>query len=120
MKRLSILILILFAIAFQTISAQDLFMSRDIQQAYKNGTRSLDCKPGKNYWINHARYNITVTAMPPDRNITGDEIISYTNNSPDTISNPTIKLLLNIHKPGAPRERGVDSDYLTPGVHIDA
>ena len=120
MKRLSILILILFAIAFQTISGQDLFMSRDIQQAYKNGTRSLDGKPGKNYWINHARYNITVTAMPPDRNITGDETISYTNNSPDTLSNPAIKLLLNIHKPGAPRDRGAGPDYLTPGVHIDA
>jgi hypothetical protein len=120
MKRLSVLILIFFAIAFQTISAQDLFMSRDIQQAYKNGTRSLDGKPGKNYWINHARYNITVTAMPPDRNITGDETISYTNNSPDTLSNPTIKLLLNIHKPGAPRDRGAGQDYLTPGVHIDA
>src|SRR5438045_602532 len=86
--------------------AQDLFIPRDIQQAYKNSTRSMDGKPGKNYWQNRARYNINITAMPPDRNIKGNETISYMNNSPDTLRNPTIKLLLNIHKPGAPRDFG--------------
>ena len=95
-------------------------MPRDIQQAYKNETRSMDGKPGKNYWQNHARYNINITAMPPDRNIKGSETISYVNNSPDTIHNPSIKLFINIHKPGAARDGSVGEDYLTSGVHIDA
>jgi len=102
-----------------SINAQNLYMSRDVKQAYKNGTRAMDGKPGNNYWQNHGRYVISVTAMPPDRNIKGTETISYLNNSPDTLRNPAIKLFLNIHKPGAPREFGATPDYLTSGVHID-
>src|SRR3954447_15072923 len=102
------------------LNAQDLWMPRDVQKAFKKGTRSLDGKPGKNYWQNHGRYNITVTAMPPDRNIAGYEQITYINNSPDTLSNPVIKLILNIHKPGATRLSDVDSDYFTSGIHIDS
>ena len=102
------------------LSAQDLFMPRDIQQAYAKGTRSMDGKPGANYWQNHAHYNINITAMPPDRSIKGTETISYFNISPDTVHNPSIKLFLNIHKPGAPRNFGASPDYLTSGIHIDA
>ncbi len=94
-------------------------MPRDIQQAYKKGTRSMDGKPGKNYWQNTARYNIIITATPPDRNIKGTETITYFNNSTDTIHYPSIKLFLNIHKPGAPRDFPAQSDYLTSGVHVD-
>jgi hypothetical protein len=82
-----------------SINAQDLYMSRDVKQSYKNGTRAMDGKPGKNYWQNHGRYAITITAMPPDRTVKGAETISYINNSPDTLRNPSIKLFLNIHKP---------------------
>ena len=102
-----------------SINAQNLYMSRDVKQAYKNGTRAMNGKPGKNYWQNHGRYTITMTATPPDRTVKGRETIIYINNSPDTLRNPSIKLLLNIHKPGAPREYGTVPDYLTSGVHID-
>ncbi|HRH61469.1 MAG TPA: M1 family metallopeptidase, partial [Chitinophagaceae bacterium] len=69
---------------------------------------------------NRARYDITITAMPPDRNIKGTEKIVYFNNSPDTLRNPLIKLFLNIHKPGAPREFPASPDYITEGITIDA
>jgi Peptidase family M1 domain len=107
-------------IDFLPAQSQDLYMPRNVKQAYKKETRSVDGRPGKNYWQNHGRYNITITAMPPDRNIKGTETITYINNSPDTLRNPVIKLLLNIHKQGAPREGGTSPDYLTSGVHIDA
>ena len=94
-------------------------MPRNVQSAFKKGTRSPDGRPGKNYWQNHGRYDITVSAMPPDRNIKGSETITYFNNSPDTLRNTAIKLFLNIHKPGAPRNDGAQPDYLTSGVHID-
>ncbi len=97
-----------------------LYMPRDVKQAYKKGTRSMDGRPGKNYWQNKAVYTINITAMPPDRNVKGSEQITYTNNSNDTLRNPVIKLFLNIHKPGAPRDGGAQKDYLTSGVHIDA
>ncbi|MEP6464774.1 MAG: M1 family peptidase, partial [Parafilimonas sp.] len=102
------------------LTAQDLFIPRNVQQAYNKGTRSIDGNPGKNYWQNNARYNINITALPPDRNIKGSETITYINNSPDTIRDPSIKLFINIHKPGAPRDVPADDDYLTSGVHIDA
>ncbi|MBC7949857.1 MAG: M1 family metallopeptidase [Chitinophagaceae bacterium] len=102
------------------VIAQDLFMPRDVQKAFKKGTRSPDGKPGKNYWQNHARYAMTITVQPPSRTIRGSETITYYNNSPDTLRNANIKLFLNIHKPGAPRNIGSAPDYLTSGVHIDA
>jgi len=113
---------LLFSFLFHftlSLSAQDLYMPRDIKEAYRKGTRSPDGRPGKNYWQNHGRYNITVTALPPDRNVKGEESIVYYNNSPDSIRNPVIKLFLNIHKPGAPRNFGATADYLTAGMHID-
>src|SRR6478735_7501231 len=102
------------------LSAQDLFMPRNIKRTYAQGTRSIDGKPGKNYWQNSARYNINITAMLPSRIIKGNETITYINNSPDTLKTPAIKLFINIHKPGAPRDRGTNEDYLTSGIHIDA
>lgn len=99
---------------------QSLFMPRDIQKAFKNETRSMDGIPGKNYWQNKASYVISITAMPPDRNIKGTESITYYNNSPDSLSSVFVKLFLNVHKPGAPRNFGASEDYLSNGITIDA
>ena len=97
-----------------------LYMPRAVQHAYHKGTRSPDGKPGGAYWQNRGRYNIAITALPPDRTIRGSEQITYANNSPDTLRNLVVRLFLNIHKPGAPRGFGATEDYLTSGVHIDS
>jgi len=102
------------------VQAQNLYMPRDIQRAYKNETRSPDGKPGKNYWENHGRYTISITALPPNHNIKGVEQISYFNNSPDTLRRLNMKLILNIHRPGAARFGNTGSDYLTQGIQIDS
>jgi peptidase M1-like protein len=107
------------SVIFFGATAQSLYMPRNVQQAYKNGTRSKDGKPGSKYWQNFGRYHITVTALPPDRNIKGSEDITYINNSPDTLNNPVIKLIINIHKPGSVRLFDAADDYLTSGTHID-
>jgi hypothetical protein len=120
MYRILLSFLLLIISISPSLKAQDLYMSRNVKQAYKKETRSIDGMPGKKYWQNNARYNITITAMPPDRNIKGSETITYFNNSPDTLQTMAIKLFLNIHKPGAPTERAVSLDYLTTGVFIDA
>ena len=100
--------------------AQSLYVSRDVQQAFKKGTRAADGKPGKNYWQNNARYDINMTVLPPDRNVKGIEQITYFNNSPDTLRNLVIKLILNIHKPEALRYSDASPDYLNSGVQVDA
>lgn len=112
-------LLTLFAFVSFFSYSQKLYKPRDVQKAFDKGTRSPDGKPGAKYWQNKARYTINVTAMPPDRTIKGSEQISYINNSPDTLRVVFIKLFLNIHKPGAPRNGGALPDYLTSGVQID-
>ncbi|HWZ15945.1 MAG TPA: M1 family metallopeptidase [Mucilaginibacter sp.] len=104
---------------FLQAEAQSLYTPRDIKRAYDKQTRSPDGKPGKNYWQNHGRYNISITALPPDRNIKGTEQITYFNNSPDTLKRLNMKLILNIHRPGVARFGSADADYLTPGIQID-
>ena len=103
-----------------TPNPQSLYLPRSVKQAIKRGTRSLDGRPGPNYWENHGRYSIALTVMPPDRTVKGTEQISYLNNSPDTLRSLVIKLFVNIHKPGAPRAGRAGAAYLTSGVHIDS
>ncbi len=98
--------------------SQGLFIPRDVQAAYKKGTRSMDGKPGRNYFQNFGRYDIAVKVSPPSRNIQGRETIVYTNNSSDTIKNPVIQLLLNNHAPGATRDFPGNAKQLTDGVHV--
>jgi hypothetical protein len=109
----------LAALSATAPSGDSLYMPRAVQHAYRNGTRSLDGRPGPKYWQNHGRYTMTVTALPPDRTVRGSEEIVYTNHSPDTLHTLVVKLFLNIHRPGAPRGGGVSDDYLTSGVHFD-
>ncbi len=116
------IILFLFAVisSISTLQAQDLYWPRDLKKAYKNQTRSNDGWPGKKYWQNTGRYNITVTVSPPDRTIKGSEQISYINNSPDTLNVLVFKFIQNIHKPGVTRLGGTSAENLTDGVHVDS
>ncbi|WP_461451414.1 M1 family metallopeptidase [Mucilaginibacter sp.] len=101
-------------------NSQSLYLPRDIKKAYANGTREADGRPGKNYWQNTGHYNISITVMPPNRTIKGFETITYFNNSPDTLKQLNIKLIMNIHRPGATRFSNTTPDYLTPGMQVDS
>jgi hypothetical protein len=115
----SIALTALFFFVLLQADAQSLYMPGDIQRAYKNETRSADGRPGKKYWQNHGRYSISITALPPDRTVTGTEQIVYFNNSPDTLKRLNMKLILNIHRPGAARFGNAGDDYLSSGVQVD-
>jgi hypothetical protein len=116
MKKIFLLAATILTVAIS--SAQELYIPRNVKEAYRKETRSMDGRPGKKYWQNYGRYNITMNVAPPNRNIKGKEQITYINNSPDTLRNPILKLILNIHKPGALRQNDASADYLTSGVHI--
>lgn len=115
----SILLSSLLAFILLQANAQELYVPRDIQLAYKKGTRSPDGRPGKNYWQNTARYNISVIVSPPNSNVKGSEQITYINNSPDTLKRLNMKIIMNIHKPGAGRFFGTTADYLSEGIVVD-
>lgn len=116
-KSTMLIVLVCYSACLQ---AQTLYMPRNITAAFKRGTRSPDGNPGKNYWQNTASYDIRMTVSPPGRNIEGSEYITYSNQSPDTLQEIHIKLIQNIHKPGALRDADADSSYLTSGIHIDS
>jgi len=99
--------------------AQALYMPRDIARAFANGTRAADGRPSPRYWQNRARYDITVEARPPARDIRGREQITYFNNSPDTLKQVVLRIIQNIHRPGAARDGDAAPDYLTTGLEID-
>jgi hypothetical protein len=101
-------------------TAPTLYQPRDIKRAFDKGTRAADGRPGPKYWQNRARYDITVQAAPPARDIRGRETITYFNNSPDTLKQLVLRIILNVHKPEASREGDVSPDYLTSGVVIDS
>jgi hypothetical protein len=102
-----------------TVDAEPLYLPRAVKLAFKNGTRTLDGKPGAHYWQNRARYAMTIDVAPPASTVRGVEEIEYFNDSPDTLRALTFKLFMNIHKPGAPRDGGASAAYLTSGTHID-
>jgi hypothetical protein len=114
-----ILVFFLF-VGFTSAHGQQLNMPGDVQKAFNNNTRAVDGRPGKNYWQNHGRYNINITAAPPNRTIRGTEEITYINNSPDVLPELLFKLFVNIHKAGAPRMGPASADYLTSGVTVDS
>ncbi|WP_046243678.1 M1 family metallopeptidase [Hymenobacter terrenus] len=115
-----LLAVLLLAGSLRPAAAQTLYMPRDIQRAYANGTRSPDGRPGPKYWQNRARYDITVEAAPPARDIRGRETITYFNNSPDTLRQVVLRLIMNIHRPGVSRDGDVSPNYLTTGLVIDS
>lgn len=114
-------VLAFFVVSTSTLTsfAQELYQPRQIKQAYDKQTRSLNGKPGKNYWQNTAKYDIALTVNPPDRRVKGKETIMYTNNSSDTLKTIVFRLILNSHTAQAVRQWPVSSAYLTSGVHID-
>jgi hypothetical protein len=113
------LLLVCLLCTAKLYAQQPLFMPQNIQKAYTNGTRSMDGKPGKNYWQNTGRYNINISVAPPSKAVEGNETITYINNSPKPISSIVVKLILNIHSPGAARQGAASAEYLTTGIHID-
>jgi len=113
-------VLALLFITANTITAQELYIPRNIKKAYEKGTRSMDGNPGKNYWQNKGKYDMTIKVTPATKLVEGTETILYTNSSPDTLKAVTIRFVNNIHKPGAQRSGYAAKDFLTSGLKINS
>ncbi|SKB83860.1 M1 family metallopeptidase [Daejeonella lutea] len=66
----------------------------------KNGdeVRSASGQPGPKYWQNRADYKLSVRLNDQTNEITGTEILTYTNNSPDRMSFIWMQLDQNLFK----------------------
>ena len=75
---------------------------RPLELPTPNVFRSASGMPGPMYWQQRADYNIRASLDTATHTIRGEETLTYTNNSPDTLRYLWIQLDLNI---GAPNSR---------------
>ncbi|MBE0650285.1 MAG: M1 family metallopeptidase [Bacteroidales bacterium] len=90
----------------------------EVQNAFKNETRSMNGQPGPKYWENHANYQIKATLLANQSSLKGSENVTYFNNSPDTLKTLVIRLYQNIYKKGGIRASGISPKDVTNGVKI--
>jgi hypothetical protein len=90
-----------------------------------NSYRSGNGAPGPAYWQNRADYSIKASIDTATKLLTGDVVITYANNSPDTLASLWVQLDQNLYKKdsrgnamaGGSRRRG---DSSTDGYQLDA
>jgi hypothetical protein len=119
MKKL--IIFALFALNFVFVAtAQNLplHITNEIQEAYPRKTRLMNGTVSPTYWQNRADYQITAELNPATRKLSGEETITYSNNSPDTLSFIVIRLYQDRYKKGAIRDAEIALDDLHDGVEI--
>ncbi len=72
-----------------------------VQEYPANATRSASGAPGPAYWQNRADYRIRAAIDTRTRTLSGDEVISYRNNSPEALDQLWVQLDQNIYRAGA-------------------
>lgn len=100
--------------------SQKLFTTVEVNNAYQNKTRTMTGKPGENYWQNRGDYAINVNFDTVSSLLTGREIITYYNNSPDTLTELIIRLYPDLYKKGVARLSEIAVKDLNDGVIIDS
>ena len=110
--------LISFILSVLTFSQNVNYIPLNIKPAYEKGTRSLDGKPGPNYWQNKSEYNIKVNLDPRTKLLQGSENIVYYNNSPDSLSQIVVRLYHNISKPNAKRDFYLNENAINDGIKL--
>ena len=66
-----------------------------------NRYRSASGQPGPDYWQQRADYNIAATLDTAEQRVEGRVTITYTNNSPDTLTFVWLQLDQNLYRPGS-------------------
>lgn len=120
MGKLFIIIICNFIIASSAFSQSQFYIPRNFQEAYENGTRSADGKPGSNYWQNRSDYRISAQVDPSQRKLTGQEHIQYYNNSPDTLKQIVIRLYQDMNKSTGPHSSEMRKESITEGVDVQS
>lgn len=119
MKSCLLLLSLSFLLRYYGFS-QSLPIPAEMKVAYSKGTRSLNGKPGVNYWQNQGDYDIHVAFSPLTNLLQGEETISYYNISPDTLSELIIRLYPDLYKRGIERLTNIAEEDLTNGVAIES
>lgn len=89
---------------------QDVPMTNSIRKAFEAGTRDFTGKPGPNYWQLETDFKIDASLDPSTQTITGSEIITLHNNSPDELTEIVLRLDHNIFRADVPRGTSVPAE----------
>lgn len=118
MLKNSLLLCLCWAVAV-SLSAQSLYMPRNLRRAYERQTRSWDGRPGPKYWQNRAEYRIEAALSLPERQVRGQADIRYFNYSPDTLKVIRLKLAHDLYRKNAPRAYDLNPKAITDeGVEV--
>ena len=86
-----------------------------------NRYRSASGSPGPDYWQNRADYRIRARLDPAAKQLSGEELITYTNNSPDALESLWLQLDQNTYRRDA-RAAAADLErhtQFTDGMLLD-
>jgi hypothetical protein len=92
-----ILIVCTTSILFTSAFGQSKFAQLDIELPTPNEYRTAAGAPGHNYYQQKADYKIAITIDDATQKLTGDETITYTNNSPDQLEYLWLQLDQNLY-----------------------
>lgn len=95
------LVLLTSLFSCTALMAQTKFAQLDIELPTPNEYRTAAGAPGHGYYQQKADYKINLTLDDDNQIIRGEEIITYTNNSPDVLEYLWIQLDQNLYKPDA-------------------
>jgi hypothetical protein len=83
--------------------------------AVTRGTRSAEGRPGPRYWQQWTEYDLDARLLVDEKRLEGTARIRYTNNSPDSLAELRVELLLNSHAADAVRNQPAED---TGGVEV--
>lgn len=99
------LALLLTAVLAGAAPADTLPVPHAYLAALRAQTRTPTGAPGSRYWQQRVDYRVRTRLLPQEMRVTGSEVITYTNRSPDTIHELWLNLAQNVFAPGNPRNR---------------
>jgi len=117
MKRFTFICLVCL-ISYSLSAQPGLPISPQLQNAYKEGTRAINGKPGLAYWQNTADYQLDIHFNPQTGLLEGTVDIDYSNHSPDTLKQIWFKLYPNLYQKGVKRDSKISEKDLGEGVKL--
>ena len=114
-------ILLIIMISGINVNAQTnktVFVHKEVRNAIDNNTRTNTGVVGDNYWQNYCNYDIKAEIFTDTKLIKGTEVLTYFNNSPDTLRRLYFSNVQDLFKKGIKRDWDMGTQDLHDGVQI--
>lgn len=98
-------------------TSEELYKPLEFKKAYEAGSRDLSGKVADGYWQNRSKYVIDASLNPETRLLEGEAVITYYNNSPDSIRAITLQAYHDYLKPYAKRKFFFPPEYVPTEDH---